>query len=190
MTRTELPEPKKREAPTERRARTRLFFLPNLSIRHRLPLLMATLLFGAIVASTWASYRGVKESGLEVGRGRLRNLTQQFASILQQSSTKLNDKTFTVANGPAVRSFLRSASPATRTSAVDALKQFASPQDQNNLQVELWNADYSLALTFPENLKPEPSDLNAEFKQCASDPFKSSGAIRVVKDVIAYPSVA
>jgi signal transduction histidine kinase len=190
MTKTELQEPKKREAPTERRARTRLFFFPNLSIRHRLPLLMATLLFGAIVASTWASYRGVRESGLEVGRERLLHLTQQFASMLQQSSAKLNDKTLTVANDPAVRSFLRSASQATRTGAVDALKQSAVTQDPNNLQVELWNADHSLALTFPENLEPEPSDLNTEFKQCASDPFKSAGAIRVVKDVLAYPSVA
>jgi signal transduction histidine kinase len=190
MTKIELREPKKGEAPTERRARTRFFLWPNLSIRHRLPLLMAALLFGVIAVSTWASYRGVKESGLHVGRERLLHLTQQFTSMFQQSTTKLNDKTFTVANDPAVRAYLRANSPATHAGAVDALKQFAVPQDQNNLQVELWTADRSLALTFPENSAPQPSDLNTEFKQCASDPFKSSGAIRVIKDVIAYPSVA
>lgn len=189
MTKADLWEPKKKKAPTKRRARTG-FFWPNLSIRHRLPLLMAALLFGVIAAFTWASHRGIKESGLEVGRERLLHLTQQFASMLQQSATKLNDKTFTAANDPAVRSFLRSGSPATRSSALDALKEFAGPQDPNNLQVELWNADQSLALTFPENLEAEPSDLKTEFRQCASEPFRFSGAIRAVKDFIAYPSVA
>ena len=187
MIKTDSPGPKKGKAPTVRGAR---FFWSNLSIRHRLPLLMASLLFGAIVAFTWASYRGINESGREVGRERLLHLTQQFASILQQSATKLNDKTFTTANDPTVRAFLRSNSPATRAGAVDALKQFAAQQDPNNLQVELWTADRSLALTFPENSAAEPSDLTSEFKQCAADPFKSSGVIRVVKDAIAYPSVA
>ena len=190
MTKTKLREPKKEKAPAEGRARTHFFFWSNLSIRHRLPLLMAALLFGVIVVSTWASYRGVKESGLQVGRERLLHLTQQFASMLQQSATKLNDKTFAVANDPAVRAFLRSNSATTRAGALDSLKQFVAPQDSNNLQVELWTADRSLALTVPENLAPVPSDLNSEFNQCASDPFKSAGTIRVLKDAVAYPSVA
>ena len=151
---------------------------------------MAMLLLGGIVACIFASYRGVKQSALEVGRARLANLTQQLAGMLAQSSGKLNDKTLAVANDPAVRSYLRSASPATRTGAIDALKQFSAPQDPNSLQVELWTADHSLALSLPENLAPEPSDVSLEFKQSASEPFKSSGTIRMVKDVLAYPSVA
>lgn len=177
-------------ATDQSRTRFRRSLFPSLSITQRLPLLIAILLLGVIIACTFASYRGVKQSALEVGRGRLLNLTQQFASMLAQSSVKLNDKTFAVANDPAVRLFLRSDSPTTRTGAIGALKQFSAPQDPNSLQVELWTANRSLVLTFPENLAPEPSDLNSEFKQCASEPFKSVGAIRTVKDVLAYPSVA
>src|ERR1051325_7051384 len=186
---TSKPQTKNRPTASQQ-SRGRHFFVPSLSITQRLPLLMAMLLLGGIVACIFASYRGVKQSALEVGRARLANLTQQLAGMLAQSSGKLNDKTLAVANDPAVRSYLRSASPATRTGAIDALKQFSAPQDPNSLQVELWTADHSLALSLPENLAPEPSDVSLEFKQSASEPFKSSGTIRLVKDVLAYPSVA
>ncbi len=191
MTKSKLQLTESWESATDQsRARSRRSLFPSLSITQRLTLLMAILLLGIIVACTFASYRGVKQSALEVGRERLLNLTQQFASLLAQSSVKLNDKTLAVANDSAVRSFLRSDSPATRTEAIGALKQFSAPQDPNSLQIELWTADHSLALTFPENLAAEPSDLSPEFKQCASEPFKSAGTIRMVKDVLAYPSVA
>ncbi|PYT03541.1 MAG: hypothetical protein DMF65_04015, partial [Acidobacteria bacterium] len=70
------------------------------------------------------------------------------------------------------------------------LQQFAPEQDPNSMQVELWDADRSLALTLPEDSKPEPADLGAEFRQCAADPFKAAGAIRQVGDAVAYPVVA
>jgi len=191
MTKSKSHQTESRQIATQQsRARIRRSFFPSLSITQRLTLLMTMLLLGVIVACTFASYRGIKQSALEVGRERLLNLTQQLASMLAQSSVKLNDKTFAVANDPAVRLFLRSAAPATRTGAIGALKQFSAPQDPNSLQVELWTADHSLVLTFPENLAPEPSDLSPEFKQCASEPFRSVGVIRMVKDVLAYPSVA
>ena len=63
------------------------FSLSNISLKDRLPLLIGTLLSDIIVASTWASYRGVKESSLEPGRSSLQNLTQQPAKISQQSPT-------------------------------------------------------------------------------------------------------
>jgi signal transduction histidine kinase len=162
----------------------------GLSIRHRLPLLMAVLLFGVVGASTWASYRGVKESALEVGRERLLNLTQQLASLLQQSSAALTTKTLTVANDPAVSTFVRSPSGTTRPGASAALQQFMPPQDPNSLQVEIWNADKSPLLVLPNGASAEPSSLEAEFKQSLADPFKTAGVIRVINDVPAYPTVA
>jgi hypothetical protein len=59
--------------------------LSHLSIKKRLPLLIGTLLMGVIIASMWTSCLGVEESALEVGRERLRSLTQQLASQSQQS---------------------------------------------------------------------------------------------------------
>ena len=59
--------------------------LSNISFKYRLPIRIGTLLATVIVACTWASYRAVKASALDVGRERLQNLTQQLATLLQQS---------------------------------------------------------------------------------------------------------
>src|SRR5712691_6743265 len=166
------------------------FSLSVVSIRHRLPLLIGALLLGVIVAATWASYRGVKESALEVGSQRLQNLTRQLAILFQQSNNFLLTKTFTAANDPAIRAFLQFPSPPTRSGASAILQQLKAPQDQNSLQIELWDANHSLVLTEPDNASPESPDLEAEFKASGVDPFKTSGPMRVVKDVIVTPAVA
>src|SRR5713101_2240611 len=98
------------------------FSLSVVSIRHRLPLLIGALLLGIIVAATWASYSGVKESALEVGGERLQNLTKQLAMLFQQSNNLMLTKTFTAANDPAVKAFLQSPSAATRSGASSILR--------------------------------------------------------------------
>ena len=114
-----------------------------------------TLRLGIVIASTWASYRGVKESALEVGYQRLQSLTQQLASLAQQSIVTLLGKTFTTANDPAIRALLQTPSPTTRSGALTVLQQFTAAEDPNSLQVELYDANRSLALTLPENATPE-----------------------------------
>ena len=166
------------------------FSLSNLPIKRRLPLLIGTLLFGIITLSIWASYRGVRESALEVGSERLRGLTQQLASQIQQSLPIFLNRTFTAANDPAVRNFLSAPSANTRAAAVAILQQFGPVQDPSNLQVELWNSTGSLVLTLPENSSPESADLSVEFKQSGVDPYKTVGPIRVVKGVVMYTVVA
>jgi signal transduction histidine kinase len=70
------------------------------------------------------------------------------------------------------------------------LQQFAPQQDPSSLQVELWNANHSLAMVLPESLSAQPFDLEKEFKHCAENPYKVAGTIRVIKDFVAYPVVA
>ncbi|PYT03448.1 MAG: hypothetical protein DMF60_18365 [Acidobacteria bacterium] len=143
-----------------------------------------------ILASTWASYREVKQSALEVGRERLLSLTQQLVSQSEQGLPLVLGATSNAANDPAVRAFLRTPSSTTRAGAVAVLQQFRSEQDSNSLQVELWNENHTLALSMPDGSLPEPADLEAEFARCAVNPFKAVGPIRVVKDVIAYTAAA
>src|SRR6267378_969022 len=118
------------------------FSISVISIKHRLPLLIGALLLGIIVAATWASYSGVKESALDVGRERLQNLTKQLAILFQQSNNSLLAKSFTTANDPAIRALLRSPSPATRSGASVILQQLKAPQDENSLQIELWDTNH------------------------------------------------
>lgn len=166
------------------------FSLSNLSIKHRLPLLIGALLLAVIVACTLAAYRGVKESALEIGRERLLNVTQQLASISQQSAVNLTNNTFRAANDPAIKALLSFSRAAARPQAAAVLQQFAAPQDPNSLQVELWDASHSLILAWPDGSLPQPADLRFEFDQSASKPFKTAGAIRILKNAVAYPLVA
>ena len=166
------------------------FSLFNLPIRHRLPLLIGALLVAIFAASAFASYRAVRESSFEIGRERLRNLTQQFVNLSEQSAANRLKQTLTVATNPVIRAVLRSPTSATKAPATAILQQFAPAQDPNNLQVELWDANHNLALIVPQGLSPIPASLDSEFKQCATNPFKTAGALRVVNDTIIVPAVA
>src|ERR1044072_3331118 len=104
------------------------YSLSNLSIKHRLPLLIGVVLSAIIIASIWAAYRSVKESALELGGERLQNLSQQLANMLNQSAITISGKTFTSANDPAVIAFLRSPLPVTQPGVAAALRQFTDPQ--------------------------------------------------------------
>src|SRR6266850_2074860 len=165
------------------------FSIPVISIKHRLPLLIGILLLGIIMASTLASYRGIKESALDVGRERLQNLTRQLAILLQQSNNVMLTRTFTSANDPAVKAFLQSPSAATRSGALVILQQVEPTQDVNGLQIELWDTNHSLVLSVPEGASPESLDIEAEFQAAAVSPFKATGPIRVIKDVITAPGI-
>ncbi|MBC8031559.1 MAG: PAS domain S-box protein [Pyrinomonadaceae bacterium] len=169
---------------------TRRFSLANLSLKHRLPLLIGSLLLGIIIASTLASYRGVRQSALEVGRERLKNLTQQLATTSHQSTVLMLTKTQTAANNSAIHAFLQSPSPVTRSEAAAILQQFTVTHDPNSLRVELWNSSATIVLIAPDGVSPEMDDLNTEFAQCARDPFRAVGALRLVKEILVYPALA
>lgn len=166
------------------------FSVSDVSIKHRLPLLIGTLLLGIITASTWASYRGVKASALQVGRERLQNLTQQLANLSQQSTALVLAKTLTAANDPAIRAFLQSPSTLTQPGASVILQQFTVTHDPNSFRVELWDTNHSRVLIVSNGASSEPVDLENEFTQCARDPFKAVGALRIVQDVVIYPALA
>jgi hypothetical protein len=146
---------------------TRRFSLSNLSIKHRLPLLIGLLLLGIIFASSWTSYLGVRESALEAGQQRLPGLTLQLTSLSQQSTALLLSRTVTAANDPAIRAFLQSPLPASRTAALSILQQFSVTQDPNNPQVEGWSPK-PLLLSLTNSDDPAPQgDLDGELALCA-----------------------
>src|SRR3989442_3880052 len=173
------------------RLRPTLLTLSRLSIKQRLPLLIGALLLGVIIASTWASYQGVKRSALDVGHERLERLTQQLATMFQQSVSTMASKTSTAANDPAIQAYLRSPGKASRSGAEAVLQQFLSAQDPTCLRVELGSRDRSRVLALPEGSSEITADLETEFNQAASGPsFSAVGAFRVLTDSIAHSVVA
>jgi len=164
--------------------------LSNVSFKYRLPILIGALLAAVILAWTWASYRAVKASALDVGRERLQNLTQQLATLLQQSAGNILTKSATVANDAALRAFVESPQTSSRADAQKVLQQFTAPQDANSIRVELWNTENTLLLVSPESDATPLGDLTTEFKQVSAEPFKTAGAIRQLKDAVGFPAVA
>jgi signal transduction histidine kinase len=143
-----------------------------------------------ILACNWASYRAIKASALDVGRERLQNLTQQLSTLLQQSAANILTKTSSVANEPVLRAFVKSPETASRADVQKLLQQFTAPQDANSIRVELWNAQGTLLLVAPEGDATPLGDLTNEFKQVSSEPFKSVGIIRQLKDAVGFPALA
>jgi signal transduction histidine kinase len=167
------------------------FSTSRLSIKQRLPLLIGGLLLAVVVASTWASYDGVKRSALQVGHERLERLTQQLATLLQQSAANLVNKTSTTANDPAVQTYLRSPAMSSRSGLEKALQPFLPPQDASCIRVELWSANRSRVLVLPEGSADSADELEPEFNQSASGPaFGAVGALRTLAGSIAHPVVA
>ena len=166
------------------------FSVSNISIKYRLPLLIGTLLFVVIVACSWAAYRSVKASAMEVGRERLQNLTQQLSGLLQQSANTIATKTAAVANESVVREFVKSPAPESRGEVQKVLQQFVAPVDANSLGVELWSRESGLVFSAPEAGTISLGDLATEFQQSSAEPFRSVGAIRRVKETVGFPMVA
>jgi signal transduction histidine kinase/ActR/RegA family two-component response regulator len=166
------------------------FSPPTIKIRYRLPLLIGILLAGVILAATWASYAEIRASALGVGRERLANLTAQFANLSQQQAVTLTNKTLTAADEPSIRDYVNAPSSAGRAAATAVLQQFLAPLDPQSMQVELWSSKGSLLLILPAGTQPASVDLTPEFKKCSAAPFKTVGAIRQIKDTLAYPAVA
>jgi signal transduction histidine kinase len=164
--------------------------LSNISLKYRLPILIGTLLAAIILACSWASYRAVKASALDVGRERLQNLTQQLSTLLQQSAGNILMKTASVANEPSMRAFVNSPETSARGDVQKLLQQFTAPQDPNSIRVELWNAQGALLMVLPEADTTPFSDLTNEFKQVSVEPFKTVGTIRQLKDAIGFPAIA
>jgi signal transduction histidine kinase len=171
--------------------RRRYFSFFRMSIRLRLPLLIGLMLFFAIAACTFSSYREVKRSAIEAGRGRVQHLSDQAGALLHQSAINLANKTLAIANAPEARNSLQSPSPERWATAASALLQFTPPMDKEGLTVELRNPDHSLRLALPDGTPPVRESLDAEYSQAVEDPSTCVvGALRIVENKIIYPIVA
>ena len=89
-----------------------------------------------------------------------------------------------------MRAFVKSPETASRADVQKLLQQFTAPQDANSIRVELWNAQGASATCLPESETTPLGDLTTEFKQASSEPFKTVGAIRQLKDTIGFPAIA
>src|SRR3989440_12753869 len=97
--------------------RVRGSIFAGLSIRTRILISIGAVLVTIIAAMIWVGYRQVSAAAGDLARERLQNLTQQFASISQQTIAAGLNRSAIVANDPAVRAFIKSPSNQTQGAA-------------------------------------------------------------------------
>lgn len=163
----------------------------RMSIKQRLPLLIGILLLGVIAASILAAYQGMKNIALDAESERLRLLTKQLSDFIQQTSAVQLSRTATLAGNPAVRNYLKSPQSDLKQDVISALQPSSAQPDQNALDIELWNANHTIALIIPEGSPQTPSGLETEFSQTSTTPTNTAmGEMRIINDKIVFPIVA
>ncbi|HLI92917.1 MAG TPA: HAMP domain-containing protein, partial [Puia sp.] len=99
---------------------TRFPLLQGLSIRKQLPLLICLLLLVIILLFGAISYWGMRTAALGIGQQRLRSLTEQLASLFQQSARTLRYNTQSAAGRQEIVQYLEAA-PGNRAGSGKAL---------------------------------------------------------------------
>lgn len=125
---------------------TRRWSPGSLSIQYKLPLLICALLLGVVVLSSWAAYRGVRDSAFGAARERLGNVTNQLATLLQSSAGQVGAAVAKAAANDTIRRFLETPTPQTRIDALKVMSRMGPVQEQV-VSVELWSPDRQQLLT-------------------------------------------
>jgi signal transduction histidine kinase len=110
----------------------------GLSIEYKLPLYISGLLLTVIALSSWAAYRGVRDSAFAAARARLGNVTDELASLLHASAGQVGAAMAKAAANDTLRRFFESPNPKTRLDALSAMRRMGPVQEQV-AGVELWS---------------------------------------------------
>lgn len=115
-------------------------FLPRLSLRQRLPLLICGLLLSVMLVFGWMSYLGVKNAALSAGEDRLKVLSAQLTAMLSGQLRNLVTNTYTAVNKPAIKQYLLSNGTDSAAEALKLLEEIRA-RDTNSVHMALLNAE-------------------------------------------------
>src|SRR5688572_28115352 len=158
---------------------------PQLSIQHRLPLLICILLLVVIIAVSWTSYIGMKKSALDAGRNRVLTLTEQLAGMFHQAVPKVRSALRSAANHSSIKNYLLTAEQRSVDSARAELKKLQS--DTTIVMVQLLNNDRKPVLMYGRNNELIRFDIEPELRANSSNPeFTTLGKIYTAGDSMFY----
>ena len=167
----------------------RHFAFNGLSLQHRLPLLICILLCSVILTFSLASYFAVKNVSLDMGKKRLRTMTDQLAGMFTQSSQILNAKVLKASHHDSVRKCLVSKGTEANMETVALLTSLI--KDSTWIFVELVDKNqWPVAKAGNERVKAKLSlatilgESNVTAGQCKAGKFYTAG------DSLFYPIVA
>jgi len=165
------------------------FSFRGLSIQLRLPLLICVLLCSVILTFSFASYYGVKKATLEMGKKRLRTLTDQLGTMLTESSKALNTLTLVVVRKDTVKKCVQSRGTELRTETLEILNKLR--KDSTWCLVELLDSTKTPILRSGNEKVEAKLSLDTIFSSLTGGPDScKTGKIYAIGDSMYYPVVA
>jgi signal transduction histidine kinase len=160
----------------------------GLSIQQRLPLLICVLLSMVILIFSLVSYYGVKKAAIEIGKNRLRSLTDELGTMFSQSSQALKTQMAATAKQEAVKIALSSGGIDSAKEALAVMNKLK--RDSTWLLFELMDAHRVTLLSSGDaGVKRKLSVDNVFASLTPSGDSFSVGKTYAVGDSMYYPVV-
>jgi signal transduction histidine kinase len=175
----------------------------GLSIQQRLPLLICVLLCSVILSFGFASYYSIKKASLEMGKKRLRSLTDQMGSMFTQSSQGLNILMLTTARKDSLKKYILSGGTELQAETLEILNKLRTNRndstwvllellDSNRVPLlrsgyEMVKTKLPLATIFSSlNVGPDTSKLGKLYQAGDSMYYPLTATVTDHKQVIGY----
>lgn len=158
----------------------------GLSIQQRLPLLICILLSALILTFSLVSYYGVKKASIEIGKNRLRTLTDELGSNFSKSSLALNKLIMAAVKQDSIKRFILSGGTELEQEATDVLKRLK--KDSTWSLIELLDSNRIPLLRLGNEKIEAMLSLDTIFSAVSpvSDSFKV-GKTYTAKESMFYP---
>src|SRR5260370_5746122 len=159
----------------------------GLSIQSKNSVLIGGLVLVVAATYSWAGYDWMRRTVLATGGERLRSVTDQLDSLLQNNAKQLITLTRTTAADTAVRAFLRSPGTRSRERATAALRRIAD-QTKQVAEVRLWNTHRQRVFNVVLNGPGTGELADTTVLLGASGPDSGAiGRFRAVGDSVLFP---
>jgi PAS domain S-box-containing protein len=161
----------------------------SLNIRQRLPLFICILLLVIISIFATTSFVGIKHASLNIGEQRLIEGTNQLSSLLVSSVRSIKSNNYSVANWPAVKSFL---STDGKDSATARHLRDLLTVDSNTVATIVLSKDGRLLLSSARNGKAVFFEADSLVRKIINTSHDSTyvGKFYYIKDSVYYPSIS
>jgi signal transduction histidine kinase len=161
----------------------------GISMQHRLPLLICLLLAIVIFLFGLVSYYTVRNVAMEMGKKRLRSLTDQLGSMFAQSAKSLNTATLTIAAKDPIKEYIQTGGGTAKTASLEILDKFR--KDSTYLLAEVLDANKTPLLWSGNKGTESKLSLDTIFSSLTVAPDSGrTGKIYATGDSMFYPVMA
>ncbi len=163
--------------------------LARLSLEHKIPLVIGSLLLVVILLLSVAAVLEVRGAAQRVAAERLMSVTQQFAASFQQSGALFRAQVAATASNPALAAFSTSSDTAAHA-AVRVALAYHGPQPEQVVAIELRDSSGRRLLSTAAEADAGLTMSASAMRDSLRPDSAAVGPFRRLADAAAYPAVA